>query len=176
MVKHKPKRKFGKYLRGIVDEELGLGTLAAKTLVSVIFDNVVFDRTKISSIDCAWALSEWTVGTGIGPFQVGVAHSDYTDAEIEEYIEATGSWNEGNLQAQEAAKRRVRTVGIFPSGAAGASGAQVLGDGKMIKTKLNWILLEGQSLRVWAYNTGVQPLATTAPEVQISGIANLWPQ
>ncbi len=168
------RRKMGRYIRGSVDENLLLTTLAAKTAVSAVFDETVNERSLISSLVATWSLGDFTLGSDIGPVMVGVAHSDYTDAEIEAFIEATGSWDEGDKIQQEVSRRKVRRVGIFPSAPGPAD--LVLNDGKPIKTKLNWILNQGQTLRVWAYNMGASPIATTVPDVGVQGHANLWPR
>ncbi len=176
MAKARRRRRMGRYIRGGVDENLGLGTLAAATLVSAIFDNVVNERTLISSLVASWSLSNWTPIESVGPIVVGVAHSDYTDAEIEEYIENLNSWDEGALiQSREINRRLVRRVGQFDIPAS-ATESSVLNHGKPIKTKLNWILLQGQSLRYWAYNQGTAAIATTNPDVRLQGHANLFPK
>ncbi len=167
------KRRMGKYLRGSVDEELSLGTLAPVTLVSALFDETVDEKTLISSVVASWSLENFTQAQGDGPILIGLAHSNYSDAQIEEYIEASGSWNEGELIEQEISKRFIRRVGVF-EGASLATEIQVLNDGKPIKTKLNWTLMQGQTLRLWAYNQGASALATTVPLVKAAGHANLW--
>ncbi len=166
---------MGRYIPGDIDEALNLSTLAAGTLISVPFDNVVNERTLVSSIDAIYSLSGYTPATGDGPVMVGVAHSDYTDAEIQAVIDATLSWNEGDLIAQEVAKRKVRRIGIFDT-PSDALATVSLNDGKKIKTKLNWIMTQGQTLRLWAMNMGSSALATTNPLVLAEGKANLWPK
>ncbi len=170
------KRRMGRYLRGNVDEELSVAALAAKDVVGAVFDEVVNERTRVTSIEATWSLANFTPIANSGPLIVGVAHGDYTDAEIEEWIEQSGQWNEGNLvSSREVAKRLIRQVGAFetPDTAADIS---VLNDGRAIKTKLNWMLLQGQSLRIWAFNSGSAAIATTAPSVTINGHVNLFPQ
>ncbi len=170
------KRRMGRYIRGNVDENLSVGTLAAGTLISAVFDETVNERTLVSSVVASWSLSNMTPAEGVGLLVVGVAHSDYTDAEIEAYIENTGSWNEGDkIQQREVGKRLIRRVGQFAAPSAAVS-AVTLNDGKPIKTKLNWILLQGQTLRYWAYNQGTAAFATTDPDVRLQGHANLWPR
>ncbi len=167
---------MGRYIRGNVDENLGLGTLGAGTAVSVSFDETVNERTLVSSLVASWSLSNWTPINDVGPIVVGVAHSDYTDAEIQAYLDNTGSWNEGDkIQQREVGRRLIRRVGQFeiPDD---AQSAVVLNDGKPIKTKLNWILLQGQTLRYWAMNQGTAAIATTNPDVRLQGHANLWPR
>ena len=178
MAKARPKRRrrMGRYIRGNVDENLALGTLAAGSLISAIFDETVNGRTFISSLVASWSLSNMTPGDNDGPIVVGVAHSDYNDAEIEAFIENTGSWNEGDMvQSREVGKRLIRKIGQFPVPASSTVGV-VLNDGKPIKTKLNWILNQGQTLRYWAYNPGSSALATTDPDVRLQGHVNLWPR
>ncbi len=170
------RRRMGRYLRGNVDEELALTALAAKDVVGAVFDEVVNERTRVTSIEATWSLANFTPIANAGPVIVGVAHGDYTDAEIEEWIEQSGQWNEGNLvSSREVAKRLIRQIGAFetPDDAADIS---VLNDGKSIKTKLNWILLQGQTLRIWAFNSGSAAIATTVPQVGANGHVNLFPQ
>ncbi len=174
MAKHPKsrKRRMGRYIRGNVNEVLALGTLGPVTVISAAFDNVVSERTLVSSVVATYAIENFTPNAGDGPIAVGLAHSDYSDAEIQAVMTATASWAEGDLVAQEIAKRKVRRVGVFDPNESG----DVLNDGKAIKTKLNWILNSGQTLRVWAFNTGASTLATTDPDVTVEGHANLWPR
>ncbi len=178
----RPKRQYrrkggkrGKYIKGNVDELLTLTGLVANTLVGTQFDDSVNERTFISSLVASYSISNFTLGTDDGPIMVGVAHSDYSDAEIEAVIEVTGSWNEGDLIAREVGQRLVRVIGIFRATGA-ATETMTLQEGKMIRTKLGWILLQSQSLRLWAYNLGTSNLATTAPTIRVQGHVNLWPR
>ncbi len=170
------KRKFRNYLRGEVDEQFALGTLAANTVITDVVDDTLREKAWLSSVVLTWALDNFTPATTDGPIMVGVAHSDYSTAEIEEWIENAASWHQGDMVAQEIGKRRIRKVGMFRSDAAvTATGAYVLNDGKPIKTKCGWQLITAQTLRFWAYNTGESALATTDPNVHLQGHANLWP-
>ncbi len=175
---NKPRKRgsrFRKYLRGNVDETITLATLASKVVAGLNFDETVNERTWASSIRGTWSLDQLTPATDVGPIMVGVAHSDYSAAEIEAFIENAGSWNEGDQVAQEVGKRKIRIVGIHQI-ADSASDADVLNDGKAITTKLGWILLQGQTLKQWAYNLGDAPVATTVPNSRVNGYVNLWPQ
>ncbi len=171
----RPKRRMGKYIRGTIDEDLDLGTLGTKVVISAVMDETVDERMLISSIVAAYTISNWTPVASAGPILVGIAHSDYTDAEIEAFLETTGSWNEVDLVQQEVSKRKIRRIGIFDTPDA-ATDSAVLNDGKAVKTKLNWILGQGQTLRVWAYNLGTASVATTVPRIHVAGHANLWPR
>ncbi len=167
MARKRNRRKRGRnWLKGSVLEGLPLSTLAASTLVAADM-SAVNERTYAAS---AWLLwSNRGITAGEGPVRVGLAHSDYTTAEIEEYLEQTDSWNEGNLVAREVASRKIREVGVF----ANESTEEVLNDGKMIKTALRWILLQGQTVQVWAYNASGATLTTG----QVVGAAgHVWLQ
>ncbi len=170
------KRPMGRYIRGNVDEEVNLSGLAAKDVVGAVFDETVNERTFCSSIDATYSMANFTPIANAGPVIVGVAHSDYSDAEIEEWIESTGQWNEGDLVAsREISRRLIRQVGTFQSPDA-ATDVVVLNDGKEIHTKLGWILNQGQTLRLWAFNSGAAAIATTTPNVGVNGHVNLWPR
>ncbi len=168
------RRKYRRYIAGMCDETLVISTLASRVVVSAPFDESVSETAWLSSIKAIWSLNGVTVGDNVGPLLVGVAHEDYTAAEIEAFIENTGSWSEGDMVAQEVAKRKIRMVGTF--GQAGvALGWDVLNEGKPIRTKLNWIVTTGQGLQLWAYNLGSQPFTTTSPDLHVEGKVNIWP-
>ncbi len=169
--------RFRRYLRGNVDEKLSLGTLAARTLISQVFGEVVTETTFVTSLVAAWAMDAFTVATDDGPIMVGISHSDYTSAEIEEFIENTGSWNVASLvQTREIGRRLIRVIGIFRNDGSSSTAPVTLNEGRPIRTKLKWTLNTGQSLDVWAYNLGASALATTDPGVFVQGHANLWPR
>ncbi len=164
------------YLKGNVDEELSLGTLAAVTLVGQDFDEVLAERSILTSLVATWAMQEFTPIAGVGPITVGIAHSDYTDVEIEQFIENTGSWNPASkVQSKEIGSRLIRKVGtFFPRGTGASNQPDPLNDGRPIKTKLNWTLITGSTLKVWAYNEGSGAIATTVPIVSLQGHVNMF--
>ena len=171
----KRRRKMGRYLRGNIDLNYALGTLAGSDVLVQAVQDTVEERSYVSSVKCTYALNSFTVGDGIGPLIQGVAHSDYSDAEIEEWIELTTGWAEGDLVSREIATRKIRRIGTFPRQADNI-GTMALNGGRMITTKLGWILTTGQNVKFWTYNTGANPLATTDPDVSVAGHANLWPR
>ncbi len=173
---NKPKRrKFRKYLKGQIDNAFNLGTLAANTLIGDDVDDVLTEKAYLSSVKATWTLSAGTAGPTVGPVLVGVAHSDYSDAEIEAWIENVSGWEEFNEVQQEIAKRKIRRVGILKVPETASLQAE-LNDGKPITTKCGWMLGTGQTVRIWAYNMGVGAFATTDPVVHTQGHANLWPR
>ncbi len=170
------RRRFRRYLRGAIDFNFSLVTLAGNTLVSGVVGGSVTEKAWLSSAVIRWSLDDVTPAVDTGPLLVGVAHSDYTDAEIEAWVENTGSWSEGDMVSQEIARRKIRMVGVFQTAPGAASvGIAVLNDGKPIRTKCGWMLESGDTLRVWAYNQGSAAYATTEPNVHVQGHANFWP-
>lgn len=175
LAKKRGRGKFRRYLRGNVRHRVVATTLAAQTLVGTDVADSVTERCWMSSVVLRWSLEKMTAGQDIGPLMVGVAHSDYTDAEIEAWVENQASWEEADQIGQEVGRRKIRKVGIFQTPQA-VEDAVVLNNGKPIRTKCGWILTTGQTLRVWVYNMGQAAVATTAPNIFAEGHANLWPR
>ncbi len=166
-------RNMGRYRRGVVNAELTTSVLAAKTASKANFPEAVSETARVSSVVASYTMQNFTPVEDSGPVLVGLAHSDYSVAEIEQYLENVNGWDSGDLvQSREIAKRFVRQVGIFPTPRDLLS-AVVLNDGKPIKTKLNWPLASGQTIVVWVYNQGTVGF-TTAVEIDVRGHANLW--
>ncbi len=171
------RRKFRRYLKGIVNLEMNFLAIAAKAANIELFGDTVVEKTWVSSLVCDWTLSNMTLPVaGAGPVLVGVAHSDYSVAEIEEFIENLNSWNEGDLVQQEIAKRKIRIVGSFDFPDS-AQHSTRLANGAKIRTKLGWSLSTGQTIQAWVYNPGTQSFSgSTTAIVGLRGHANLWPQ
>lgn len=165
---------MAKYIRGNIAEDVALGTLASRTAVLESTPTVV-DTTRVTSIKVLYTLSGLTPAANSGPIMVGVAHSDYTLAEVEEFIELASSWSAANLINRERSNRLIRRVGVFEIPALSTE-STTLNDGKAIRTKLNWRLSEGQGLNFWFYNLGEAALVTTDPNVHLEGHANLFGQ
>ncbi len=165
---------FSKYIDGVIDDRVTAATLAPNTLVGLNVTKVTIDTCRISSIRATWSLLNFTPVNN-SMVVVGVAHSDYTDAEVEGWLESAGSWDRGNTTAREVRSRMCRIVGTFRIGATGsAADVAVLNDGRPIKTKLNWLLTEGQTIKLWVFNGGAAAYATTVPVLEVQGKANLW--
>ncbi len=154
------RRSFVRKLK--CSESLGLAALAAGAAVSSDFDDSVSEKMYLLSIEATHALAEHTANEG--PIVVGVAHSDYTSAEILEWFVATSGWDTGDKIAQEHQRRKIRQVGTF----AGNSNQEVLNDGKAIKTPLRFTIESGQTLQQFAINSDAAVL-TTGTFYQING-------
>ncbi len=149
MAKHK-----GIYRKVPTHPAKALLTLAALDLIAGAMINASDDNIRLLSVDGQWSVEG--LAAGEGPIQFGVADGDYSEAEIEEAIEAAGSINLGDKVAQEQANRFVRSIGII------SAAEPVYNEGKPTKTRLNWTIADGDQLQMWAYNTGAAPLTTGA--------------
>ncbi len=167
-------RKFRKYLRGNINHGFDLATLAGSTAAGSTISDTVTEKAWVSSVLARWSIHDWTPAVNEGPIVCGLAHSDYSTAEIEQWFENTGSWEAHDLVQQEIAKRKIRLVGIFQNPAA-VGESSVLNNGLPVRTKCGWMLGTGQTLRPWVYNVGTAALATTGPQLEVAGHANLWP-
>ncbi len=167
-------RRFGRYIKGNIDLDFALGTLAPQDVLIGSTQDQVNGRTLVSSVVATYTLSGYTVTDNVGPIMMGIAHPDYADAEIEAWIENATGWDEGDKISQEIAKRLIRRIGMFTPQV--SLGAETLNEGRPIKTKLNWILNQGTGLKFWVYNHGTVAVGTTDPDVHVDGHANLWPR
>lgn len=163
MAKHRRKSR-GNFQVGQLLAGLSLGTLANADLISgdAFSGDVVDDDTYLISAKLNWSIDDLTEGQG--PILVGLAHGDYTDAEIEEWLEASNSIGSGNKIEKERSARKCRRTGSFTG-----LPVEVLNDGKAISTPLKFMLSTGQNLKFWAYNNSGSALATTVPVVRITG-------
>ncbi len=144
-----------------------IGAVTNGEVNGVNIGDTVNDRMWLSSVRCAYGIRDFTVGEG--PIVFGVAHSDYSNTEIEEAVEAVTSWDLGDLIAREQANRKVRTIGTF---ALTDQGEEVLNDGKPVTTKLGWILEAGDTLQYWVLAVG--GTLTTGGILEATGHANAW--
>ncbi len=104
----------------------------------------------------------WAEG-GEGPLAVGIAHGDYSDAEILECLKAD-TLDLANKIEREQAKRLVRSVGYIT----GLDADGAMNDGKMIRVKSRFHLEEGQNMKFWVWNRSKGALSTGA-DVQVFG-------
>jgi len=137
-----------------VRADLSLGALVNLDMVSGPVTATSTEAFRLFTVKLTWSLRDLTPGEG--PIFVGLAHGDYTAAEIEEWLEATSAIQQGDKIAQEQSSRLCRRVGSF----AGALAEETLNDGKPIRTKLNWMMATGQTLQMWAYNRSGATLTT----------------
>ncbi len=133
------------YLQTIIS--VTLGTLSPGVVIKTDHGAVVVDR-----VYALWAKGVWTLQGNTandGPLMVGLAHGDYVAAEIEEAIEASGSWDRSDKIAVEQARRMVRRSGTFD----GVLTAEKLAHGESIFQKLGFVIEDGETISAWARNT-----------------------
>ncbi len=148
---------------------LALLNTAANALVKADLLAGGDNEFRLLSIRGVYALRDLTAGEG--PLLVGVAHSDYTEAEIEEYLENETQLTRGDLVAtREISRRLVRRIGIFGGG---TLTQDALNDGKPIHTRLNWPMATGDTLTFWVLNMG-STLTTGAEAVFTGNLTIKW--
>ncbi len=147
------------------------GALAAGDVVSNQVTDATSNTVRFMSVNASYAWSDLGGGAD-DACTFGLAHSDYTAAEVEECLEAGASMDIGNKVAREQANRLVRQIGTITgsSGGVGSSGFS-FNEGNPVKTRLNWLMSIGDRLHVWIRNSsGV--VWTTGSSVTING--DLW--
>ncbi len=150
-----------------INQLMGIGTLANLAAISTVLTSAMENEGRVSSIEASWSRRTGTAGEG--PVMFGVAHPDYTTAEIEAAIEIA-VLGPGTLIQKEVANRLVRHIGTF----SGVDSNEVINDGKPVKTKLNWAFQDGQvALTVWAYNL-FGTVLTTGMVINVLGHLNVF--
>ncbi len=139
-----------------VTPELALVTLASDTALIVSMTPAAPSTYRFMSLIATWAIEGLTQGEG--PITVGLAHGDYTVAEIKECLESIASIDQGDKVAQERANRLIRIVGVLRSDPSGSR----LNFGEPIKTRLNWLVTIGDTVKLFAYNESTGALTTGA--------------
>ncbi len=149
MAKHGKRRRYN--LRKVrVSSILSVGALASLDLTEGNLHTVPTDPLRIVSVRFSYSLTDLAAVIDDGA-EFGLAHGDYSAAEIEECLEAQSGINRNDKIANERANRLVRSIGRF-TGSPGADGSKDVNDGKPIHTKLNWYIGIGQALAVWIRN------------------------
>jgi len=148
----KGRRRRTRLIKGTVDVQSTLSTLANNTGILAPSD-VVTDRSFVLSCEATYALFAATVGEG--PLEIYLAHSDYTLAEIEAFIESATAWSDADEISKEISRRKIRKVGTF----SGNFADEVINNGMPVKTKLGFIISEGQGLNLVIYNNSGGALA-----------------
>ena len=161
------KSNMNNYQRIPVQQEEALDTLGNGTGLVEALTGSFTTPIRITSVDAVWSLRNVTGGEG--PIVFGVAHGDYSLAEIEAWIELTlGSiTGPGDMQDREVANRLIRRIGAFSA----ATTDETINDGKSLKTRLNWLIPDGKTLQMWTYNASGATL-TTGAIVRCSGHLN----
>lgn len=131
-----------------------VGALAAGSVATGPTDS--FERHGyFISADLTVAKRSGTAGEG--PLHVYLAHSDYTAAEIQEFIDnADGFGETDDLIAKEKSRRLIRYVGAFP----GVDPDEVLNDGRPVRIRGRFRVGAGDAVNLAVYNTAGAQLTT----------------
>ncbi len=114
------------------------------------------------SVDASWGMEAHTAGEG--PYTLGYAHGDLSEAEIVESITAELT-DPGDIIQKERARRPVRSVGRFT----GVAIDEVLNDGVLIRTPLKFAVNDGNQVVFWMFNRdSVQQ--TTGTLIKVDGV------
>ncbi len=124
--------------------------LAAGDVISAAITNTSTNSYRLISVDFSYSITDLAALIDDG-MEFGLAHSDYTSAEVEECLEAVNAIDQSGKIEQERANRLVRTLGYF-DGAPGTDGSKSHNNGMPVKTKLNWKIGIGQTLNLWIRN------------------------
>lgn len=142
-----------------------IGALTADTQSGFNIPGTATERMWASSVQATYTMTDLTAGEG--PVHLYVAHSDYEDSEVQEWRQATGAWDQGDLVAREQRSRKCRYIGTF----SGLTESETLNDGKPIKTKLGWMIETGDTLQFSLFATEAH---ATGAELVINGKLNAF--
>ena len=139
-----------------------LSTLAANTVVdAALFDTVLGEDLFCISTDLECQLQGFTAAEG--PLEFGMAHSDYSEGEVEEAL-SVSFFNPDNKIEQERARRAVRRIGAFP----GLTTNEVFRDGTKYRQTLKFSVGNGFTVNLFVANRGPGTL-TTGASVKFQG-------
>ncbi len=165
MAKRRPRRKFNLRKARIATSD-SIGALASLDVIEFGITDLALSPMRVISADLAFALTDLAALIDDGQ-EFGIAHSDYSAAEIEECLESTGQWNLSDKVSVERANRLVRTLGFF-DGAPGTDGSKSHNNGKPVHIKLNWPIGVGMGIVIWVRN-GSDTVYTTGTNIAVNG-------
>ncbi len=161
--RHRKSRRRGGKLVGIpFAVDLSLSTLGNGLVLSAnTTTNAFGEDFFLTSVEGVVSLSNVTVDEG--PITVGFAHSDLSDGEIQEALDAQ-VMNPDDIIAKERSRRPVRQVGVFHTN----ESEENLNDGNPKKMPMKFSIGNGFFLDMWARNRSGSTL-TTGAKVSIDG-------
>ncbi len=181
MAKSKGRKKSWQTIEVQLTTDLAAGVAALDLVKDQLTADSADDNFICTSVDLSYSavIEQAAEPNGVGPLLFGLAKSDYSDAEIEAWVENASGFTRANLIQQEISKRHIKHVGTFdfPSietgVAAGKVKADLINNGRPIHTRLNWRIVEGTSISIWIYNAGdVAVVATSGQDIITSGKLN----
>ncbi len=172
MVKRIPRRRRRFNLRQVrINSSLSIGALASADVIAGAITNAPTDPLRFISVELAYGITELQ-NLADDTFAFGLAHGDYSAAEIEECLESGASMDLGDKIAQERSNRLVRQIGQISSTAGSTTGEGLpFNAGVPVKTKLNWLMSIGDTLQIWVRNNS-GTVYTTGASLSVAG--KLW--
>jgi len=134
---------------------LNLSTLANDDVISVASMATFGEDIYIISVDCLFSVRGLTALEG--PLQFGFSHSDLSDTEIKEALEAELT-DPDDIIAKERARRPVRRVGQF----SGLNTDDIFNDGRVKRVRIKFSVGDGFTLDAWIKNRSGSALTTGA--------------
>ncbi len=153
MARKTSKRRRGGVKAIRVDATTTLGALASGVFITGILIPTVEQEHFAISMDISVTMGDHTVAQG--PLAVGVAHGDYTVAEISEWFNSTGVMA-GDQIALERSRRKIRDICALD----GEATTEKAFDGSVKRIPLRFKVEDGESVNIWAMNQDDDPLTT----------------
>ncbi len=163
MAKHQKRgrRRNSKFFVYPVETTLSLGSLSADAVLLSALTAFGITKVRLISADLTWSRKGATVNEG--PVRVGLANNNLAIGEVAEKLDARPT-SQTDIIAMERSRRPVRDAGAFQ----GENANETLNDGKVIRTKLGFVLDEGAELSIFVRNKSGASL-TTGGVVQVQG-------
>ncbi len=172
MAQNRARRSNKNFAAIDVDIQLALTTLGDGIVkAQPLFSSVLKEDLFVLSTDLNYSVRDLTAGE-LQPATVGLAHGDYSVTEIKEKLDNDSYLGPGDKIEQEKSRRLVRKVGtLFPEGpgvstvflyATGRNG------GRIIRTKLKFMIQSGHNLQTWVWNRSGAALQTGSV-LEVSG-------
>ncbi len=161
--------------KNVNSRNFAVGNLSSSVTLLTLDDNTVKEGDlgestlsgyRVISIDGTWSIHDLTPGEG--PIDFGVAHSDYSVAEILQALSSNAGWAPTDLIEMEQSRRLVRLIGTF----SGQDANETFNDGKPKRTKLRWPFRANQNMVMFAVNRSGAAL-TTGAVLEVAGKAYL---
>ncbi len=163
IIKKKSKKNRKNFVSIPFSTFITLAALAANTVIkSDLLGSDLAEDLFVISVDALWTVRGLTAGEV--PLGVGLAHGDYTVAEILENLEIEVI-SPDNLIEMEQAKRKVRRVATFAEG--GVTDMSI-NDGKPMRTRMLFTVGNSQNIAVWLRNNS-GAILTTGATLQLNG-------
>jgi len=146
-----------------------LGTLGDNTVLKIaMFGGNLTEDLFIKAIKGTWTIRGLTATEG--PLSFGIAHSDYTVAEIAEALDAGSLLGPASKIEGERARRLVRKIGTF----SGAATEETVNNGNPVYTRVGWTQQDGADVNLWVQNQSGATLTTGATLEFLGDLYGKW--